>query len=41
MVLSIYEESDDQIGESHMLTKPALAPEADIVTTGATVLESL
>jgi len=39
--LSINDESDDQTGLFHNLIKPAFAPEADIVKTGADVFATL
>ena len=41
MFLSINDESDDQTGLFHNLIKPAFAPEADIVKTGADVFATL
>ena len=38
MLESIKDESDDQTGLCHRFTKPAFAPEAEMVNTGAVVL---
>ena len=41
MLLSMKEESEDQTGHPQIFTNPAFAPEAEIVITGAFVLDLL